>query len=304
MLSPAMERGWVDLGVRVTENRAFVGGYLARADGDQLLFIDSIRVDTGFNGFLLAPLGHRMVEKAWVSAEIGGESLAAVSGRRPMWTGAVPGLAIAGVLTSPTPLTVTSETTGWASQNVPLLGQLWFDIAEATWIDLGADTIAVSFQPHAVDEVVRSDPTLWVKLPWRKNASDGHRTVPISVGEQDYNAIIDTGSVVELFIETNHPPQNIQRPWQRGRLAGATTGSIFRARSTVPLVFGEYTVHEIDVSWSSRRSEFFADLRTNRPTAILGVPFLRKYPVLLDHRNDHAYIFIGERGAVPDIFVP
>jgi hypothetical protein len=301
-LPPPKEHGWVDLAVVIRDDHVFTNGYIAYSDDSVFVPLEDIRVDTGFDGFLLFPLRHWAVENVWVSAEVGRSSLAAVGGRKPMWAGAVPGFALANIVMSPTPLTVISDPSGWPSRNSPLLGQMWFDVAEATWIDVAADTIAVSFETKSAANLVQKDPTLWVKLPWRKATPGGHRSLPISVGDQEYRAIIDTGSVAELFLETVHPPPMVERPWVRGRLAGAPTGSIFRAPSNVPLMLGEHEVHDIEISWTSRRSEFFADLGSDQPSALLGVPFLRRFPLLLDHRNDIAYFFIGDRGALPRIY--
>lgn len=216
-----------------------------------------------------------------------------------MWIGAVSGFSIADVLLSPMPLTVTGDSAGWPSRESPLLGQLWFDAAEATWIDLAAETIAVSFEEYAAREAVGDNPSLWIELPWRKAGQDSHRFITIRVGEQSYDAVIDTGSVGELFLETSHPPSFVKKPWVRGRLVGAGIGSLFRAMSTVPVFLDGFEVRDVEITWRSRPSELFADSDSGRPFALLGVPFLRKFPVLLDHGNDRAYFFIGDRVDLP-----
>ncbi len=299
LYTPVDGSAWIDFGVRVINNRVLVDGHIAYNDDVEFSQIQAILVDTGFNGYLSFPVDHWVADRAWISAEFGKGSSAALGGRKAKWDGAVSGFSIGGVVISPIPLTIMGDKTGWPARGSPLLGQLWFDVAEATWVDLAAETIAVSFEAHAVRDAIGDSPSLWVELPWRKAGSDSHRFVTIQVGEQSYDAVIDTGSVGELFLETSHPPSFVKKPWVRGRLVGARIGSLFRAMSTVPVFLGDTEIRDVEITWRSRPSELFADSSSGRPFALLGVPFLRKFPVLLDHRNDRAYFFIGDRVDLP-----
>lgn len=290
---------WIRLGVVIENNRVFSEGRFAHNDDDPFERVGRLLVDTGFNGHLHVPLGHPVAGRAWVSAELGRRRSTTLTGRHAAWTGAGSGLEISGIVVSPIPMTVATVTGGRALP-APLLGQSWFDLAEATWIDLDAGTIAVSFEQGAARAMIRNNPDAWIGLAWKKTAPDGHRFVPIRVGDQTYDAVIDTGSVAEVLLDAPHPPPFVDRPWVRANLRGGL-GSIFHAKSAVPVRIGDLAVHDVRIAWTARPSGLFADAVAGRPFAVLGVPFLRRFPVLLDHRNDRAYFFAGDPSSRPMI---
>lgn len=299
LFTPTDKLAWIDQGIEIEQDRVFLDGKIALNDDDKLTSLGRVLVDTGFNGYLGLPVNHWVVECAWISAELGKRSVEALGGRRAMWAGALAGFVANGVLVSPVPLTVMGDPWGWEGRTAPSIGQLWFDLAEATWIDLSVETIAVSFQSNIVRDTVSKKPELWVGVPWEKTVPDGHRFISLYIGGQIYYAIIDTGSVGDLFLETSHPPFFVDKPWVRSRLAGAQLGSLFRATSKLPVSIGGIEVEEVEITWRSRPSRLFADSHPGQSFALLGVPFLRRFPVLLDHRNNRAYFYIGDRADLP-----
>lgn len=287
--------GWIDLKPVYDEDMLFVPGSFAYGDDDPFTRIERIRVDTGANGFFSIPLGHDRAEGVWLSEELGEGTSATLTGTKRTWTGVGSGLGIETVNTFPIPLTVIEVADSQLAQT-PVLGQAWFELTNAVWIDPEGETLAVSFEPDAASQLVEPHPECWVTLTWRAAKPNGHRFVPVSIADETFEAIIDTGAQGFLFIDTAHPPKFVGKPWGRGDLiTGARRGTMFVATSLEPLQLGTLTIEHFMIAWSPRPMADPLETPQGHPYAILGIPFMQQYPVLLDPENDLAHFFVGER---------
>ena len=291
--------GWIDLQPIYEDDMLFIKGSFAYGDDDPFTIIERIRVDTGADGFFSIPLGHERADGVWLSAELGQRASTTLTGTMRSWIGFGSGLGIEMVNVFPIPLTVSEVSDPHLAQS-PVLGQTWFERANAVWIDPEGEALAVSFEPDAISRLVEPHPEYWVTLPWRAAKPNGHRFVPITIAGQPYEAVVDTGAQGLLFLDTPHPPRFVGKPWGRGPLhTGARRGTVFEATSSEALHLGTLAIENIKVLWSPRSMAAPPQTPQGHPLAILGIPLLRQHPVLLDPTNDRAYFFIGDRADLP-----
>lgn len=285
---------WVDLKPTYEGNELFVSGSFAHGDDDPFTRV-RIRVDTGANGYLSFPLGHELANGIWLSAELGEQQASTFTNPKRSWTGVGSGLGIEGIILFPIPLSVNQVSDPVLAQS-PLLGQAWFDLTKGIWIDPSDKSLSVSFETDAVSRLIKAYPDSWIELPWRTAKENGHRFVPISIGGQSFEAVIDTGNTLSLLLDTHPPPSFVRKPWARELVStGGGMGKIIIAMNTTPLYIGSLGVDDLQISWTPRPFPFTYLTPTQHPLAILGVPFLRRYPVLLDPASDLAYFFIGDQ---------
>lgn len=291
---------WVDLEPTYEGNELFVSGSFAHGDDDPFTRV-RIKVDTGANGYLSFPLEHELANGIWLSAEFGETGSATFIGIKRSWVGAGSGLGIKGILVFPIPVVV-SEVSDTNLAKYPMLGQAWFDLTKGIWIDPSAKALSVSFDSDSISRLIKAHPDSWVELPWRTAKPDGHRFVPISIAGESFEAIVDTGSSFGLILDTRHPPGFVHKPWTRELFStGAGMGKILSAANTTPLYLGSFAIDDLQISWTPRPLALTALTPNKHPFAILGIPFLRRYPVLLDPANDLAYFFIGDQIDLPSI---
>jgi len=285
---------WVDLKPTYEGNKLFVSGSFAHGDDDPFTRV-RIRVDTGANGYLSFPLGQELADGIWLSAEFGEQQTSTFTTPARSWTGVGSGLGIEGINLFPIPVSVMQVSDPVLAQT-PAIGQAWFDITMGIWIDPNSKALSVSFDPDAVSRLIKAHPDSWIELPWRTAKLNGHRFVPVSIAGQSFEAVIDTGSTLSLLLDTQHPPSFVRKPWTRELFStNGGMGKIINAMSTTPLHLGPIAVDDLQVSWTPRPSAFVVLTPNKHPFAILGIPFLRRYPVLLDPANDRAYFYIGDR---------
>ncbi len=284
--------GWIDLQAVYLDSGVSVRGHLAFDDEGAFETIDPIRVDTGSNGTLSLPLAHPAAGRLWISAEYGERSSTALRGRRRSWRGVATAFGVAGVEHQPMPVDVEES-----ALDSPLLGQGWFELAAAAWIDPAGGLLAVSFEPDAAAAFIDDHPDAWVTLPWRAVKEDGHRFVPMRIAGTDFETIIDTGMDGSVFLDVPHPPPFVRKPW--GRSVAFTpagpVGPLWGATSAEPLLLGGLEVSEPFVTWLGTRSATLPRTPEGRPFAILGLEFLARHPVLLEPGRDLAHFFIGDR---------
>lgn len=287
---------WVDLGAVFGDEGIHVKGYFSYDDSGGSERIEHIRVDTGSNGFLGIALAHDLSGRVWVSEGYGERNSRALRGKNRSWRGVGTGLSIGGVFYGPVPVSI-SEVTEKSLVHTPLLGQDWFELANGVWIDPRGELLAVSFNSNAVDSFHAGNPEGWVSVPWRVAKPGGHRFVPVEIAGVTFEAVIDTGMDRELFVDIPHPPRFVNKPWGRARVMtpAGTVGPVWGAISNKPLQLNGFEVADLMVMWFGSRSTTLPETPDNRPFAILGLDFLRRFPVLLDPTNDRAYFFVGDR---------
>ncbi len=290
---------WIDLGGIFQTDGVFVQGSFAYDDSGAFETIQRLRVDTGSNSVLSIALTHDLSRRMWVSKEYGERSSSVLRGKNRAWRGVGTALSIEGVLLSPVPVEI-SEVVEETLLDTPLLGQEWFGLTEATWIDAQAGLLAVSFRRQAVDSFLADNPEGWISLPWRAVRPDGHRFITVEVAGSFYEAVIDTGMDRELFLDVSHPPSFVRRPWQRSQVVTpiGAVGPVYLAISNEPLRLADFEVAEPVAMWFGTRSTTHPKTPEDRPFGILGLDFLRRYPTLLDPKRHRAHFFVGDRASL------
>lgn len=294
---------WIKLPVLMDGNQLFVSGYFAPNDDDGFVSLSRILIDTGYNGVLSFPSANSEITRAWVSEEIGKQSHTNLGGLSWHWTGAGSALALGGVEISPIPFKVGS---GAQALRVdwPLLGQLWFDLMDASWVDPESGTVAVSFDSRAIRDAITVNPNDWIELPWQKALPDSHRFIPIRLDHERYEAIIDTGSDAYLILLTHETPPLVNRPWGQGTFGGTQHTKYYRAKSAAPMYLGDIEINDIELGWLKYPGNLTNEITTEHPVAVLGVPFLRKFPALLDHKQNKAWFYVGDRDNLESYKMP
>jgi predicted aspartyl protease len=289
---------WIDLGaVFDDDGGVYVEGIFSYDDSGAFERIQRMRIDTGSNGFLGISLANNLSSKVWISDEYGTRTSHAFRGMYRSWLGVGTWLSISGVSYAPVPLSIT-DTTEQSLVETPLLGQDWFELAEAAWINPRDRLLAVSFDRHAVDTFLTGKE--WISLPWRATNPGGHRFIPVEIDGVAFEAIIDTGMDRELFLDTPHPPSFVSKPWRRAQVGtpAGMVGPVWGATSNKPLQLNAYEISDLTVMWLGRRSTTLPQTPNDRPLALLGLDFLRRYPVVLDPKNNSAHFFIGDRASL------
>ncbi len=292
---------WIDLDADFSGDLAYVRGLLTYDDSGAAEEIAQICVDTGSNGFLSIALTHSVASRVWVSEEYGEREGKSLGGRHRAWRGVAVALSIGGVTYRPAPLEV-ADVSEASLVSTPLLGQEWFDITAATWIDPTGDVLAVSFDPSVIGELLgRSLPGHWVSVPWRAFKPSGHRYISIEIGGRSHEAIIDTGADGEVFLEMSERPEFVGKPWRRTRIItpAGDIGSAWTGVSDAPLKIGTLELDQPSVVWLVSGRHRIPSPREGQSVALLGLDFLRRVPVLLDPPNDLAHFFVGDRAELP-----
>lgn len=294
---------WVDLGAVFSNEGIYLEGYFSYDDSGDFERIEHIRVDTGSNGFLGIALTHNLSGRVWVSEGYGERNSHALRGKNRSWRGVGTGLSIGGVFYGPVPVSI-SEVTEKSLVHTPLLGQDWFELAEAVWIDPRGELLSVSFNRHVVDSFLASNPEGWISVPWRVAKPDGHRFVPVEIAGVSFEAVIDTGMDGELFVDIPHPPSFVNKPWGRTRVMtpAGMVGPVWGAISNKPLQLNGFEVPDLMVMWFGRLSTTLPQTPDDQPFAILGMDFLCRFPVLFDPKNDLAYFFVGDRARLDSMW--
>ncbi len=292
---------WVNLNADFDSQGVHVKGTIGHDDSGTTLPIERICVDTGSNGFLSMSTEDNLASRLWVSEEYGERESRSLRAEHRSWRAVATSLSIAGVVYRPAPVDL-SDRTARSFVHTPLLGQEWFTSAAATWIDPPGGLLAVSFDDQAVDKALSEGTrTRWVSAPWRAFKPNGHRFMPIEIGGQHYEAIIDTGMGRELLLDVSRPPGFVPKPWKRF-LVTALSGSVGPVRAGVsdePISLGGVQFPNPFVMWLDAPRNTLPRLADGQPVALLGLDFLRRAPVLLDPRNDRAYFYIGDREDLP-----
>lgn len=282
--------GWTSIPLSVREDRLYTNGIFAHNEQNQMHELDLL-IDTGSDAFLGIPLGHPAAAHVWLSSEHGGTSARTLIGSRPAWHGAGCGLIVGDVVIAPAPVTVAGVRRGSA---VPWLGHGWFNLLRAVWLDAAGETLAVSHSEGAARAIVDDTPDLWLEVPWRSVREDGPRFARLRLGDQEFDAVIDTGSDMELFVHAApsvgvaRPDRFLLRAWG-GRTVGLTSPC------DAPVMLGSHRLEIERLAWPERPSAGVRTGHADAPLALLGVPFLRRYPILMDHENNRLYLFVGDR---------
>ncbi len=297
---------WMDLDADFDSHGVHVKGAIGYDDSGTSVPIERICVDTGSNGFFSMSTEHDLASHLWASQEYGERKSMSLRAEHRSWRAVATSLSVGGVVYRPAPVDL-SDRTAQSLVHTPLLGQEWFASAAATWIDPAGGLLAVSFDDQAVDKALSEGTrTRWVSVPWRAFKPNGHRFMPIEIGGDRYEAIIDTGMGRELFIEVSRPPGFVPKPWKRFRVI-AKAGPVGPMRAGVsdePVHLGGIQFPNPFVMWLDVRRNTLPRLDGGQPVALLGLDFLRRAPVLLDPRNDRAHFYLGDRDDLPPSLDP